>query len=219
MIRVAWAVLAAALAWAVALPAHAAPEHSFQFEIPDGWIDLSPGTPAANADDASPLIREATRRLDPDTVVYAAMPGEDVVMSVLLRAEVDSEPIDPASLARAARQIGWEDHFVVEEQRIETVGGLAWGRFTGHTDKNTRFLLYLVPGRPRSALVLFSAPPEAFDDLVTTFEAAAMHTRGAALPAARSDFPVGLLTLGTVAMALLPWNRLKRRSRAAKQPS
>lgn len=191
---------------------------TFSFQIPEGWIDLSPGAPEANLDRVTPDVRTAARsvRLNPESLLYAAVPDSDTVMFAILRPESSTEPLDDAALQRAANDLGWHNHFVVDKKTLETVDGLAWGRFVGTTDNGKRFLTYLVPGRPRSLLLTFIAPPESFESFVPTFEKAARATRGAEQPPPpKTPPPVGLGLIAALAIAILLLNRARAKKKAA----
>lgn len=199
----------------VAGDAFAGDAGAFVLKIPDGWVDISPGTPAANLERVTPDVRKAAEGVhqNPEALLYAAAPNADVVMFATLRPESSSEPLDDAALLRASNDLGWHDHLVVEQRRLETVDGLAWGRFTGHTDNGKRFLTFLVPGRPRSLFILFVAPPESFDALVPTFEQAARATRGAEQPIPKSSLPLGFPVI--IGLGVMVW--LLNRARAKRQ--
>ncbi|MBS2013940.1 MAG: hypothetical protein JST00_13705 [Deltaproteobacteria bacterium] len=191
---------------------------TFKFQVPEGWIDLSPGAPEANLGRVTPDVRTAAKavRLNPESLLYAAVPDSDTVMFAILRPESATEPLDEAALQRAANDLGWRDHFVVDKKTLEMVDGLAWGRFVGTTDNGKRFLTYLVPGRPRSLLLTFIAPPDSFESFVPTFEKAARATRGAEQPPPpKTPPPVGLGLIASIAIAMLLLNRARAKKKAA----
>jgi len=185
---------------------------AFTFYIPEGWVDLSPGTPEANLDRVTPDVRIAAKgvRANPESLLYAALPDSDTVMYAIMRPETSTEPLDDAALQRAANDIGWHDHFVVEKKNVEVVDGLAWGRFFGKTDNGKRFLTYLVPGRPRSLLLVFIARADSFDASLPVFEKAARATRGAEQPLPpKTPPPVGFGVMAVLAIAILLLNRAR----------
>lgn len=198
---------------------------AFALRIPDGWVDLSPGAPDANLERVTPDVRVAATavRANAETLLYAAAPDSDTVMYATLRPVNVSEPVDDAALLRASNDLGWHDHFVIQERRVEVVDGLAWGRFSGRADNGKRFLTYLVPGRPRSMFLLFVAPPDRFDAFLPMFEQVARSTQGAELPLPpRTPPPLGLLALVGVAVVLWLLNRARanrKREALAKERS
>jgi hypothetical protein len=194
-----------------AFPVRANP---FEFHPPKGWVETKPRPASAEQlETLTSEVRAASARTIADTIYYAAPPGFDGSMFAHLRAEKDSEALDDAALDQAAQDLGYHDAFVVEQKRLEVIEQRAWGRFVGHAFNGSRFLIYLVPGKPRSLFVTFTLPPERFVQLEPELDAAARATKGAGDPPHRNHFPTETLLLGSIVGVALLAARATRRSK------
>ncbi|HEY8077514.1 MAG TPA: hypothetical protein VIF62_25485 [Labilithrix sp.] len=73
----------------------------------------------------------------------------------------------------------------------------------------------MIPGWPRSVLLLFAAPATRFDELAPTFEQMALATKGAMNPEAKSHAPspTEFLVLVLIAGGVFGWIRVRGRKR------
>jgi hypothetical protein len=194
---------------AMLLPARPlrADEGAFTFQPPDGWKT------ATN----DPEVR---RILGPLDVAYLALaPGDLGRMAAIYLSEDDSAPIDAAYVDRvASRYLSSKSvHIagVITRREVVDVDGLPWGRIEGATPEGAGLLAWLVPGRPRSALILFYVPANALDRLRPSLDASARATRGATAPAERRDqlkALVGAAALMAVTLSFLLLRRRRARS-------
>jgi hypothetical protein len=133
--------------------------------------------------------------------------------------EDDTAPIDAAYLDRIANRYLLDKRVhiaaAVSRRAVVDVDGLPWGRIEGTSPEGAGLVVWLVPGRPRSALIEFVVPADALERLRPSLDAAARATRGAAPPPERADTRlrdlagVTVLVAATGLLVKLRWSKRK----------
>lgn len=202
--RLAFTVAGLFLAALAAAPAHAA----WQFAVPDGWTDLSPGQPVPKE------IPEALATMV-HSGTYAAyaidMKGSEDGFAENLNAVVNHRPLvaDETTLkqyvgelpAQAAREVPGA-RVTVSEKSVQPIGGVPSLRVVADITApgvTMRTLQYVIPGGEETVLLTYSATPETFDRYLPTFEAAAQKTQGAAAAPMAAQIGSKLLATGVSA--------------------
>ena len=162
---------------------------SWQFVIPEGWVDLSPGKP----------VPEGV----PEEVATMTQSGIFVVYGMDLKGAKDGfaenvnavvQPAvlvaDEAELARYASELPAQVRrevpgakATVLEQGVVPIGGVPSFRFVVDVDApqaHMRTLQYVIPGGSEAAMLTYTSTPDAFATYLPTFEKAAAATQGAA---------------------------------------
>lgn len=180
MLRMAWllVVLVPTSAWA----------GSFQFQVPKGWTDLSPGAPPENIAKAPPQFIADGRAAG--FVFLAAdlahaddgfMENENVLVQRL------GEPVTQAYVDGVMTEVQAEHSrrgtpkFKVLEQGMTTIADVAVGRLVSGFESDgidIRQIAYLIPGGDSVAIMTFSTTAAAFAEYAPAFDAAARATRG-----------------------------------------
>jgi hypothetical protein len=162
------------------------------YSIPPGWLDLSPGAPAANFARVPKEVVDQARNprylamaIDMDhakngfaanlNVVHSPCPGP---------LKADSLPAAAHAIQEAGRAAGTDLHVVSHE--IVTIGGVAAARFLDEMTlppHKLRQYAYLIPNGQDCAVVTYTATQERWGEYRPVFEAAALATGGVrALP-------------------------------------
>ncbi len=189
-----------------ARPLHA-DEGALTFQPPEGWRTATNDP-------------EVKRFLGPLDLTYLALaPGDLGRMAAIYLSERDSAPIDAAYVDRMASQYlsSKRVHIAgaITRREVVDVDGVPWGRIEGTTPEGDGLLVWLVPGRPRSALILFYVPANAVDRLRPSLDASARATRGATAPEERHEGVkdvVGAAGLVAAILSILWLRRGRRRS-------
>jgi hypothetical protein len=214
-IRFVRALLGAVLLASLMLLTHdaGADEGPMSFHSPEGW---SEGHDVATTNE---LVRDLLGTYD---VAYLAIaPGDRGRMFAEYLPTDETAPVDAAYLDRVtAHQLLNKRAQVaraIDRTEIVDVDGVPWGRVEATVRENVRLIMWVVPGRPRNALILFVVPSDALERLRPALDAVARATRGAASPQAPTDSrPLGFTMAGVIAALILwGWRRRKRLRRTA----
>lgn len=170
----------------------------FEFTIPEGWTDLSPGAPESNFEGLDPAAVAAARGDGAAMVaVDLAGAGDGFAENVNARIVDCPGPFDEDLLGQLARAIVSPDNApsfggltaTLVESRIVAVGGAtgAWILFDiSRADGfRVRTAQYHIPGGTTCAILSYSTTPAAYATYAPIFEAAALATTGAADPPSR----------------------------------
>lgn len=181
-----------ALLLALPLPALAS---GFQFKVPPGWVDLSPGAPPANFAGLPPTLVQQIKA--GNFAFYAAdlAHADDGFMeNVNATVEAGSEKISQKLVDEMAAHLGDEVEkqapgvsVKVVEKRLVDWSGVTVARLVVELGGSihARQVQYLLPGPTEHAVVTYSTTPEQFATYQATFDAAAQATGGVAEPPGR----------------------------------
>jgi hypothetical protein len=171
----------------LSIAALAAPASAFDFTPPAQWRDLSPGAPAPGPKDFPDSITQEAA--SGDYVAFAADPVADadgsyatfsarVVGQTAVISEKFLEGFTESSTAAVAQQ-GFR--YKVDEKGLEEVQGVRVGRVVGTLsgpEGTARQLVYVMPGRDATAVLVYTCSPADFARRLPSFEAAARRTGG-----------------------------------------
>jgi hypothetical protein len=181
------AAVATGGAGVAAAPADAS-EGGFGFEVPPGWLDLSPGAPAANFSKVTPEVAAQAR--NKDFIFFAAdveHAQADGILANVNGTLVSEKPskVTKESLEGLASGLGAD--FAVREKTLLDVGGVAVGRIVDQLavkgGKPDAQVLYILPGKDGDAALTFTTSQEHFARDQPAFEAAMRATTGLVEPA------------------------------------
>jgi len=190
-------LLALALVASLLFASRAGAASPFTFKIPPGWVDLSPGAPAANFERA-PAGMAAEAKSGRYTMYAADLEhaGDGFVENVNAIAGDGTLAITPADVTRHAEGLvagipSKGGVAAVIEQSVATFGGVHVSRVVADIDVGnvqTRMLQYLIPGETSHVVLTYSAARDAFASYVPAFEAAAAATGGMHEPKTSFDW-------------------------------
>lgn len=179
----------------LASPAQAA-DVPVTFQIPEGWVDLSPGAPETNfAGFPPPLVKEAK------SGKYRAMAFDVARATPEFATNLNALVLDgPASLDQdslasfvkdftdGSQQKGMKA--IVTESALREVGGVTWAVLVRESISGrlkVRQMTWFIPAGDRHAVITYSAADDRFDEYRPVFEKAALATTGSA-PAPRMNW-------------------------------
>jgi hypothetical protein len=167
------------------------PERPLTFHAPAGWIDLSPGAPAANFERVPPEIVAMVRRSR-----YAAAAVEPVpagaAYTQTFNVLVSPRPLD----VEADRKLV-QEHLIEELRKggasaalergelaeVDGVRALKLQLRAAFADVNARVVAWAIPAGRRTALLTYSCEEPTCERLLPAFDASARATTGATTPA------------------------------------
>ncbi len=170
-----------------AAPAHAQVHVSpFTFQIPPGWLNLSPGAPPENFRGLPPQVVEQARGV-PFLAMDVAGGADGFAENVnLVLVGCPAGGYSQKTMEALARHPELKQQgMTIREASTLQVGGLTAGRLlTEMSSGGVRVwqAQYHLPGGTRCAILTYSSTPEAFARYLPTFEAAARATTGLATP-------------------------------------
>ena len=195
----------------LACPAQAA-DVPVTFQIPEGWVDLSPGAPETNfAGFPPPLVKEAK------SGKYAAMAFDVAHATPEFATNVNAIVMDgPASLDQESLAAFVKDFSdgsqgkglkaTVTESALREVGGVTWAVVVRQSISGrlkVRQMTWLIPAGKRHAVITYSAADDRFEEYRPVFEKAALATTGSA-PAPRMNWSsIALWSLAGAVVAVL----------------
>jgi hypothetical protein len=167
--------------------------HAFTFQVPPGWVDLSPGTPPESFAKLPPsLVKQIQAG---NFVFYAAdvAHADDGFMeNVNASTFPGGEKITKKLLDTLMAQIGDDltrnipgAKLTVLETRLVEIGGVTCGRIVALLDGpgvHAKQIQYVLPGEHEAAIVTYTTVPEKFREYEPVFDAAAALTRGITEP-------------------------------------
>ncbi|HZS39962.1 MAG TPA: hypothetical protein VFF06_24180 [Polyangia bacterium] len=216
-------------ALAALAPVAARADGGFQFKVPDGWVDLSPGAPAKNFERLSPEMARQLR--DQHLQFYAAdlEHAEAFLTNVSASVTPGASKIDDATLDELARSIdaaikkqpGRVSYRMTSRQFLK-LGDVTVARYVGELTvdgKTVKQLGWLMPGHEHSASLTYSTTEDQFARYEPIFDAAARATTGLVDPAYDLGYRLGyvigraLVLMLLVFGALMLWRKLRARGK------
>ena len=183
-------------AWfAVALAVSGVPAvaEAFTVQVPEGWVDLSRGAPAANFEGLRPTIAAQVQSRQYVALAYD-FAHEDDGFTENLNATVqsDAERVTERTIAALARELpaiaarnSPSVALRVLESSVVLVGGVHRARLLTEVTVNgniVRQAVFLIPGAGQSLVLTYSSSPQEFARYLPTFDASAAATVGAVEP-------------------------------------
>ncbi|HZS39961.1 MAG TPA: hypothetical protein VFF06_24175 [Polyangia bacterium] len=169
----------------------------FHFQVPPGWVDLSPSAPPANFARLTPEQAQLIR--DGRFAFYAAdveHSDDGFTENVNVTLEPGAAPVTEALLQQLTAEIDAEvrkQRAGMSERIVDTklvqIGGVTCGRYVGELQMVTpagayqvKQIGYIIPGHEQHAIITYSTTPADFARYQPVFDAAALATTGAEEP-------------------------------------
>lgn len=201
---------------------------AFTFQVPPGWVDLSPGAPPKNFERLPPAVaaelrqgRYAAIAMDLDHAADGFAENFNALV------EPGVEPITQPLLDQIAASMGSEIRrqakdatLKVLERGTVSLHGITCGRMVSDVQMGAmhmRQLVYLLPGEGNHAIVTYSATPATFAQYTPVFTAAIEATQGIVRPLSLLDRILRTALIGAAAggVAGLVSTLLSRRKKRA----
>ncbi|MBK8691885.1 MAG: hypothetical protein IPN17_06160 [Deltaproteobacteria bacterium] len=183
-------------AWfAVALAVSGVPAvaEAFTVQVPEGWVDLSRGAPAANFEGLRPTIAAQVQSRQYVALAYD-FAHEDDGFTENLNATIQSgaERVTGRSIAALTRELPAiaarntpSVALRVLESSVVLVGGVHRARLLTEVTVNgssVRQAVFLIPGAGQTLVLTYSSSPQEFARYLPTFDTSAAATVGAVEP-------------------------------------
>jgi hypothetical protein len=203
---------------------------AFQFQVPPGWVDLSPGAPQENFSRLPPQVVKQIR--EGNFAFYAAdidHATDGFMENVNASVDHGTEPVTQKLVDEMAAHMGDEVakqapdvKLTVLEKNVVDLRGVPAGRLVIELSgaMRTKQVQYLLPGVDGHAVLTYSTTPEDFARYQPIFDAAAIATGGVAEPPSslskigRSAWR-GALIGGLVALVMIVAGLLAKRRKTS----
>ena len=168
----------------------------FTFQVPAGWVNLSPGAPETNFAGLPPAIVAQARQLRFMAMDLAGA-GDGFAENVNLQLVSCTGRFTPELMDQVASQAPAQiqrmapgSRFQIIEKGVLSVGGVMAGRMVFDLDlaggPSMRQLQYQLPAGSQCAILTYSSTPGDFARYLPMFEAAARATTGLSEPPSRA---------------------------------
>jgi len=169
------------------VPAGGWAETGFQFEVPDGWVDLSPTAPAANLKRVAP---EFLAQITTAHVVFRAAPLDGAgnpkatMLGAVFPGTPDIQDVANSIVEQYAEELGTipEAAIAAEKSEFVEIGNVTVVRRVVQLQAPgiwIKQMFYVMPGREATATATLAVYDEdSFEVHRSAFEAAAQRTTG-----------------------------------------
>lgn len=163
-----------------------------KFQIPAGWLDLSPGAPAANFAKCPPQFLPQTRMPEVVALAVDVDHAGAFTMNLNVRTMPSGGVLDEAAVATIGRELERQfplaipgAKYRVLTHRVVHVQSVACGRCEGELTVGTstvKQLLYVFPEGEQASLLTVSGDPAQYEKNIAEWDALAQATTGLAAP-------------------------------------
>jgi hypothetical protein len=173
--------------------ASAASASTFKFQVPPGWLDLSPGAPEANFAKLPPALVQQVR--GGNFAFYAADIAhaddgfmENANASLVAGTQTITQQFLDQMMAQMNDEVGKQAPGMtieVLEKKLVEINGVTCGRTVAvmkGPDLKAKQVQYVLPGQSEAAVITYSTTPEKFAEYEPVFDTAARATTGIKAP-------------------------------------
>ena len=187
-----------------------APESVFKFQVPTGWLDLSPGAPRDNFEQVAPEAaaiaqsgKFAAYAFDVAGATERFTANENVqVQQARIQIDQTTLPQIRAGMERAQSPTG--PAVKVTDASLRKIGGFDVARLVLEMSVRgveVRQIAYLIPAADQTATLTFTVERSRFDEYVDAIDIAAGKTEGVGAAAGAGSGFNGVQWIAVVALA------------------